>query len=1231
MECFKIQQNKQVVNVIYFIFILLSMTIFFPFVILAENIESIIEVINHSDSYAAIDDAKDSMPHYLRKVDFQLLDVVRQLRLRGITRSNATMNNVDKQFSTPVVTLNNKANFHVNIHLKQLNEKIISKLKALGVTVQGTGKKFRQVTCWVPFDLIETLAKDDNVGSIYNVSKPYVKTLPYTTVGDQILNADDARSTFGIDGEDIKVGVISDDADNYLDAINAGYLDASLFYNDWNNPFESGNEGTAMSEIVHVLAPQAEIHFEAAGFSWFDLKQSIVDIHGRQGCKVIVDDVGFADEPMFEYGDVAVLVDDLTSMGVIYISSAGNGARRTWNGMSADGNSNEWMEFSGSYETNTITVPPYRTIKVALQWANKWEHANDDFDIYLFAGPDPSSKRLASSVNYQGGNGYIPYEFFTWTNLNSTPQTVYLRIKLKNVSASREMMMFVWNVPGSLSHFQGRSIWGHTAAYSCISVGAINAFDGQSIEDFSSIGPVRFYGYDENGYPTDYIDFPAPTICGIDDVQTYIGSASPFWPDGYPTFLGTSAAAPHIAAIVALILDQDGNLDWEQVKSILTLSADKVPGMGGQNFTNDYGFGRSNAYTSCRNLYVPHVYPTIPSALSAAKSGQIVVVTPGNYTISTSLTVPSGKTLSIESGVTLRFGFGVSLISNGKLLAENATFTSTGSTSPGAWGSLQLNGSGASYSTLTNCNIQYGTQINILNGANYVRISGCNITNSSGHGINVSSSSSFQAISNNIANGNTNNGITITGGSQNRCSGNTIYKYQGSSGYHHGAGIKYNSSSGVVTRNDISYYSWGVGAIYGSSLNSSWSYGSDHNNRITNGIYGLKVYQNSWCTFGKVVAGMDDGNGNNSIYGNTYHVEVGNNINDPNTLYASYNWWGSNPPQTSKFLVWPFSSTFIYNPWLTSDPWGQYPLKSRPEQGDVVIGENNKYSEPMSQTGSSSSTNKYLSATDDLQDSLLIGRKFNGKNTNKESIEYLRSYLNNHPNDYASYVVMYGLADSATTPKIIDLFKLYNSKAPKIHKLLLANLYQMEGKIDLAQKENDNIIAENPNTSLAVMAQIKNMLIELYSKNNIDAAKVILNNIKTKSSLIDPMDLADAELAFTTYVDPKTGNMPNAGNPHKNADGQISETIVNEGGLIANYPNPFNPSTMISYKLKSSGHVTLKIYDILGREIVSLVNENQDSGMHSVKFDGTPYASGIYFYKLTAPGINQIKKMLLTK
>jgi len=308
-------------------------------------------------------------------------------------------------------------------------------------------------------------------------------------------------------------------------------------------------------------------------------------------------------------------------------------------------------------------------------------------------------------------------------------------------------------------------------------------------------------------------------------------------------------------------------------------------------------------------------------------------VTSGTYTISSSLTVPSGKTLTINPGVILQFASGTSLISNGKLVANGVTFTSTGNTSPGAWGSIQLSGNGANYSIIDYCNIQYGTQINVINGANNVSIRDCNITDNSGHGINVSSSSNFLAGYNTIANGNVNHGITISGGTYNRCAGNTICKYVGSSGYHQGVGILYGSSSGVVNQNDIEYCNWGVSAIYGSTLNSGWSYGSDHNNRITNCSWGLRVYQNSWCDFGKVVRGTDDGNGNNSIYGNTYNVEVGNNINDPNTVYACDNWWGNDPPQTSKFVVWPYSSTFTYSPWLHNDPGRNTPyLWSRNKQ-----------------------------------------------------------------------------------------------------------------------------------------------------------------------------------------------------------------------------------------------------------------------------------------------------------
>ncbi len=82
---------------------------------------------------------------------------------------------------------------------------------------------------------------------------------------------------------------------------------------------------------------------------------------------------------------------------------------------------------------------------------------------------------------------------------------------------------------------------------------------------------------------------------------------------------------------------------------------------------------------------------------------------------------------------------------------------------------------------------------------------------------------------------------------------------------------------------------------------------------------------------------------------------------------------------------------------------------------------------------------------------------------------------------------------------------------------------------------------------------------------------------------------------------------------------------------LSNYPNPFNPSTLISYTLHVAGYVSVKVYDALGREVATLVNSNQLPGFHSVTFDGSRSASGVYFYRLTAPGVNQVKKMLLVK
>ncbi|MBI1932406.1 MAG: T9SS type A sorting domain-containing protein [Ignavibacteriales bacterium] len=83
--------------------------------------------------------------------------------------------------------------------------------------------------------------------------------------------------------------------------------------------------------------------------------------------------------------------------------------------------------------------------------------------------------------------------------------------------------------------------------------------------------------------------------------------------------------------------------------------------------------------------------------------------------------------------------------------------------------------------------------------------------------------------------------------------------------------------------------------------------------------------------------------------------------------------------------------------------------------------------------------------------------------------------------------------------------------------------------------------------------------------------------------------------------------------------------------LSQNYPNPFNPTTTISYQLPEKSIVTLKVYDILGREIAELVNESKEAGNYKVTFDASNLSSGIYYYQIKAGNFIQLRKMLLIK
>ena len=90
-------------------------------------------------------------------------------------------------------------------------------------------------------------------------------------------------------------------------------------------------------------------------------------------------------------------------------------------------------------------------------------------------------------------------------------------------------------------------------------------------------------------------------------------------------------------------------------------------------------------------------------------------------------------------------------------------------------------------------------------------------------------------------------------------------------------------------------------------------------------------------------------------------------------------------------------------------------------------------------------------------------------------------------------------------------------------------------------------------------------------------------------------------------------------------------TVTADFTLFHNYPNPFNPSTKIRYEIPERSFVTLKVYDVLGKEIATLVNEEKLNGNYEVEFNGIGLASGIYYYRITVGNFSQTKKMILLK
>jgi len=457
------------------------------------------------------------------------------------------------------------------------------------------------IAAWVELSKLSDISNLSNVQLVSLVYPPIVNTGSVNSEGDSILKASNVRSLAGgSTGAGIKVGVISDGVDSLASSIASGDLPSSL---QVLSNLQGGDEGTAMCEVVHDLAPGATIAFSDAASNVISFAQHMQDL-ANVGCHVIVDDIAYANEPFFEDGIIAQKANSLYSNNRLIVSSAGNAARCHAYGTYTPQGSTSWHDFSSAGSSSIdptpnnpnlyVNVPTGANVRAILQWNDKWGASGNDYDLYIKRASDGVT--LASSIGSQTGT-QNPFEFCSWTN-TGTSTDVYIQIK-KYSGSTKTLEVYIWTA-GSTTYtnniVSSYSTYGHATATGTIGVGAISVLDpGQNdIEIFSSLGPRSI------SYPSSSTR-QKPDITGVDG-NLITGAGNFGSKDGsYWRFYGTSSAAPHIAALGALLWSK--NPSGKSATDIRNALTNKAVDLGASGYDYIYGYGRADALASYNYLY----------------------------------------------------------------------------------------------------------------------------------------------------------------------------------------------------------------------------------------------------------------------------------------------------------------------------------------------------------------------------------------------------------------------------------------------------------------------------------------------------------------------------------------------------------------------------------------------------------------------------------------------------
>jgi len=486
------------------------------------------------------------------------------------------------------------------------------------------------------------------VQSLANAPRGAPNLLPRTHVGSVTSEgskahaADRARKFYNTNGTGIRVGVLSDSDDLKEASIASGDLPADTVSIPGQDGRPGTGEGTAIMEIVHDVAPGAQIFFASAFNSPESFADNIRRLRFEFHCDIIIDDVIYYFESPYQDDIIAAAVDDVTADGGLYFSSAGN------SGNFDDGTSGLWEgDFKSGGEL--VTLPAgYRVLDFGrkvisnrveaeggplyLHWSDPGSLDNplssNDYDLFLLS-PDLRTVELAST-DVQDGTG-LPFEFLGFL----IPPDFRVVVAAKPGANARAIRLDLSGGEFGLS--TTGSVYGHAAARKAFAVAAVDAASAEGgefiagpttpIEIFSSDGNRTLF-FDRLGGPIGSGQplfagsagevRKKPEVTAADGVVTTLPSSS-----GLNPFFGTSAAVGHAGGIAALIRSAVPSADATKIYNALKSGALDIEAAG---VDIDSGSGILSAANSLQKAGAkPAVFLDMGTVTITPTSGTAVV------------------------------------------------------------------------------------------------------------------------------------------------------------------------------------------------------------------------------------------------------------------------------------------------------------------------------------------------------------------------------------------------------------------------------------------------------------------------------------------------------------------------------------------------------------------------------------------------------------------------------